>query len=473
MLKEPQKIIFRRFRDRPLESGLLILAVALGIGAFSSGLSLVMNTARFSKSVMSSPAYKELVISTRSEAEEMETPVKEKLVQENAILTSADLEAAELAPDVQWAYVQNHARLRLITGESDDFGPPDGMAPPDSAAQATQSAAADSSASAASGGTSGNQPDNAVPPDFFRISDEEIAAAEADSSIIIPDIEEISGYEVTPQFFSAWGINAAAGSLFSESDLSSTGNLIVLGADLAKLLAKDGEDPADLLGKKLLARQGYQTIIGILEPVSESYDSQYFTPYKDQTGGFAGFRRMFMDTQLRFAVADPSELDSTAILLEGWFNSQFGEDQVVISNPRAEAEQLVARNTGVGILIMFLSAAGFFIALVNVSNILMSRVLRMKKNVGILMALGATRANIRNLFLMESLLLAGIGAAAGALLAVPLSDYMRTAAGIDSGSWLYIAAGAVLAGILTVLFGLIPSRQYMKIDPAQAMRSAS
>ena len=100
-------------------------------------------------------------------------------------------------------------------------------------------------------------------------------------------------------------------------------------------------------------------------------------------------------------------------------------------------------------------------------------VLRMKKNVGILMALGATRANIRNLFLMESLLLAGIGAAAGALLAVPLSDYMRTAAGIDSGSWLYIAAGAVLAGILTVLFGLIPSRQYMKIDPAQAMRSAS
>ena len=452
MLKEPVKIILRRFRDRALESGLLILAVALGIGAFSAGLSLIMNTIEFSNEIMRSPAYKELVVSTRSEADEMETPVKEKLVEENVVLTIADLDAAELAPSVKWAYVQNNTRLHLVSGESENFGPPEGLAPPDE-------------------GGSEQQQDQR--PGFQAFSEEDLAAAKTDESIILANLDEISGYEVTPEFFNSWDITAAAGSLFSESDLTNTDNLIVLGAELAELIAGEDMESVDLLGKKLLSRQGYQTVIGILDPVSNTYDMRYFSPYKDRTAGMAGFRMMFMNTQLRFAVEDPEELDATAALLSDWFSSNFGEGQIVISNPRAEAQQLVDRNTGIGILILFLSAAGFFIALVNVSNILMSRVLRMKKNVGILMAMGASKAGIRNLFLKEAIILAVSGGIAGAFLATPLSGYMESAAGIDSGSWLYTAAGALLAGILTILFGLIPSRQYMKIDPAEAMRSVS
>ena len=450
MLSEPVKIILRRFRERPLESGLLIIAVALGIGAFSAGLSLVMNTIDFSNEILSSPEYRELVVSTRSEADEMETPVLEKPVQETAVLTLADLEAAELAPHVVWAYIQNHNRLHLVTSDSNSFGPPPGIEQPEGGQDAAE--------------------DEASPE---QITDEELEAAAADASIIIPELEEISGYSVTPQFFNSWDIEASAGSLFSEADLSGTDNVIILGSDLAELLAGEGMETSELLGKKLLARQGYQTIIGIMAPVSDEFDADFFSPYKDPTGGMQDFRRMFMNSQLRFAVDDPSELDSTALLLSGWFEEQFGDSQIVISNPRAEAEQLVARNRGIGILIMFLSAAGFFIAIVNVSNILMSRVLRMKKNVGVLMALGSSKTEITRLFLTEALILAVTGAIAGSILAVPLSNYMRTAAGIENGSWLYTAAGAALAGVLTCLFGLIPSRQYMKIDPAQAMRSVS
>ena len=457
MLKEPVKIVMRRFRDRTLESGLLIIAVALGIGAFSAGLSLIMNTMEFSNEIMRSPEYKELVISTRSQASEMENPIEEKLVQETAVLTIADLEAAALAPDVEWAYVQNFSRLHLVTADSGSMQPPEGMEMPEG--EAPEGA--------------GDVPEGNNTMGPMQMSDEELAAAQADSSIIIADFEEVSGFEVSPQFFDSWDITAAAGSLISESDMTSTDNVIVIGSELAKLLAGDEMEISELLGKKLLARDGYQTIIGVLDPVNDSYDQKYFTPCKDETGGMSGFRRMFMNTQLRFAVGDPEDLDSTAALLSDWFSSQFGEDQVVISNPRAEAEQLVSRNTGISLLILFLSAAGFFIALVNVSNILMSRVLRMKKNVGILMALGASRNSIRNLFLTEALILAVSGAAAGALLAVPLSGYMETAAGIEAGSWLYITIGAVIAAVMTTLFGLIPSRQFMKIAPAEAMRSAS
>jgi ABC-type lipoprotein release transport system permease subunit len=384
----------------------------------------------------------------------METPVSEKPAQETAILTQADLDAAEIAPNISYAYVQDRTRLHLVSSDSENQSPPMRMTPPEAEAE-----------------TGDGQPANSR--GFQQISEEDLAAAQNDSSIILSDIDEITGYSVTPQFFDSWEINAEAGSLFSQTDLSGTDNLIILGANLADLLAGKEMESSDLLGKKLLAREGYQTIIGIIEPVADQYDSSFFSPFKDMTGGMSGFRNMFMNTQLRFAVEDPEKLDETATLLNGWFTRQFGEDQIVISNPRAEAEQLIARNTGISILILFLSAAGFFIALVNVSNILMSRVLRMKKNVGILMALGSSKQGIMNLFLTEALMLAIAGAIAGAILAVPLSNYMRTAAGIESSSWVYIAIGAVFAGVLTTLFGLIPSRQFMKIDPAQAMRSAS
>ncbi len=437
MPDEPIKIILRRLRDRPLESGLLIVAIALGIGAFSAGLSLVINTAAYSGEIMRSPQYHELIVSTRSEADEMETPVAEKPARETAVLTMSDLDAAELAPHVTWAYVQNHYRLHLVSSNSDNSGPPEGMEPPE------------------------------------RLSEEDLAAARADANIILSDLDEISGYQVTPEFFDSWEMTSQYGTLFSEMDSKGTDNLIVLGAGLAELIAGEGIEVSEMLGKKLLTREGYQTVIGILDPVSDTYDAGFFSPFKDLTGGMQQFRRRAMDTQLRFAVDDPAELDTTAALLGDWFSGQFGEDQITISNPRAEALQLVRRNTGIGMLILFLAGAGLFIALVNVSNILMSRVLRMKKSVGILMALGSSKAGIMRLFLAEALILAAAGGAAGALIAVPLGGYMRTAAGIETGTWLYLVPGIVLSGFLTTLFGLIPSRQYLKIDPAQAMRSVS
>ncbi len=459
MLKEPHKIILRRFYDRPLESGLLVLAVALGIGAFSAGFSLLMNTVSYSHELLSSPEYKELIFSTRSNSKEMETPVRKKLVQENAVLKVSDLEAAKLASGVQWAFVQNRARLRLISGDSQNYAPPEEMGPPVPPGAAQEDT------------PDTQQPDKNSGNNFFRISDDERAAAEADESVVLSELDEISGYEVTPQFFNAWGITVSDGSLFTDTDLNSTANIIVLGSKLASLIAGDGNNPSDLLGKKLLTREGYQTIIGITNPVSAEYDSEYFAPYRDQSGGVSGFRRRFMDTQLRFAVHDPSDLDQTAELLKNWFAAQFGEDQITVSNPRAEAMQLVKRNRGIGVLILFLSAAGFFIALVNVSNILISRVLRLKKGVGILMAVGAAKNDIMNLFLLETVLIALLGGAAGTALALPLSNYMREAAGITTTSWLFTAAGVALSGIVTVLFGIIPSRQYMKIDPAEAIRS--
>jgi ABC-type antimicrobial peptide transport system permease subunit len=457
---ESAKIISRRFMDRFLESGLLIIAVALGIGAASSGIALLANTISTSRELLESPSYKELVVSTVSEAEDMEEPVSLKAVQETAVLSSEELNAADLVPYVSHSYVYDNYRYHLVNEESisretemrAQFQAEDAESPAETPENDKTEA--------------GESPANDNRPQ--QVSVEEFAQMSAESNIIIAELDEISGYKVTPEFFEAWDIDVAAGSLFSEQDMTGNSNIAVLGSDLAELLTEEGVETDSLLGRQILTREGLVTVIGILEAEDDS--EVFYSPYRSSAVG--DFRRMSMNTQLRFTVNDTDKLDETAAQLQQWFDSQFGEQQVVISNPRAEAEQLISRNTGLAMLIMFLSLSGLFIASVNVSNILMSRAMRMKKHVGILMALGSSRVKISQLFAWESAAITLMGAVLGTVISIPLGRYMQASLDITDGTWLFTLMGVVLSAALTLLFGLLPARQFTKIDPAIAMRAA-
>ncbi|MDP3178621.1 MAG: FtsX-like permease family protein, partial [Spirochaetaceae bacterium] len=228
------------------------------------------------------------------------------------------------------------------------------------------------------------------------------------------------------------------------------------------------------VGKKLLARNGYQTVVGILKPTGKAeLDDSFFSPYKTITtfGPGGGMRFFGGNVQLRFTVSDPSKLSSTEAILSDWFAERYGEAQIAISNPRSEAQRLIDRNTGIGLLILILSLSGLFIALVNVSNILLSRGLRMRRNVGILMAMGASRSRIMGLFSTEALVVAAAGSALGAALSLPLSGTMQGALGLSTGAWGYAFVGAVASCILTLAFSLVPAWQSSRLVPAEAMRA--
>jgi putative ABC transport system permease protein len=160
------------------------------------------------------------------------------------------------------------------------------------------------------------------------------------------------------------------------------------------------------------------------------------------------------------------------MLLTNWFEKTYGEGEFVISNPREEAERLMDRNRGISYLILFLSLAGLFIASVNISHILMSRTLRMKKYVGILKALGAAKNDIFKLFGTEALVVTLAGALLGSVIAFPLSNAMERAMGLDQSARVYIMMGIVLSSLLTLAFSIVPSFQNSGFEAAEAMKTA-
>lgn len=465
MRDEPFILLQRRFFSRILESGMLIIAVALGVGVSAAGFALLTHTMAYSSEILQSPALREITVSTRSSKDDMDTPIIEKAVSDTTVLTSADLDAGELVPSVVYSYVSNQSRLHFLNQSSLDrqeemqelFGPPP---------QNTQSAQAPGEEQS----TVDDQAQAAPDPGRFDVSQEDLDSAAAEEDIVIVELDEISGYEVTPQFFDAWQLQASAGSLFSASDMTGTSSLVVLGAGIAETIAGSSEVSSGLVGKKLLAREGLYTVVGVLEASDETYNEQYFTPYQNSLAGSSGqFRRRAMDTQLVFSVDDPQSLDSASAMLSDWFSSEFGDGQVIITNEREAAQRTIARNTGISVLILVLSLSGLLIACVNISNILMSRAIRMRKYTGILMALGSSQRGILKLYTLEALAVSLVGSVLGSVLAVPLSRSMQNSLDIGGNSVLYIMAGILIAGIVTFIFSVAPGYQNSRIIPAEAM----
>lgn len=91
--------------------------------------------------------------------------------------------------------------------------------------------------------------------------------------------------------------------------------------------------------------------------------------------------------------------------------------------------------------------------------------------IGVRRALGATRAQIRQYFQLENLLLCGAGVLLGVLGAIGLSQGMLQPQGAPPLPWLYLPIGALLLLLLGQLAVLAPARKAALLPAATAMRA--
>jgi putative ABC transport system permease protein len=128
------------------------------------------------------------------------------------------------------------------------------------------------------------------------------------------------------------------------------------------------------------------------------------------------------------------------------------------------------RSLAAGILV--LASAGLVIASINILNLMLARVLRRTREIGISAALGASRRQIFRQSLAEALVLGISGGALG----LPLSfGLVKLMSGIMEGLDVSVGLTGVLAGALSciaasVIFGLYPAYLGARVIPADALR---
>ena len=119
------------------------------------------------------------------------------------------------------------------------------------------------------------------------------------------------------------------------------------------------------------------------------------------------------------------------------------------------------------------------IACLNLANLLLARASMRQREMAVRQAVGASRGRVIRQLLAESVLLAGIGTVAGALLAQVLSRFLVSFISTTgdtivldlSVDWRLIAFAAAIAVLTCILFGLTPALRATRVEPAAAMKS--
>ena len=108
---------------------------------------------------------------------------------------------------------------------------------------------------------------------------------------------------------------------------------------------------------------------------------------------------------------------------------------------------------------------------IGIMNILLVSVTERTREIGIRMAIGARRTHVMLQFLVEAVLLSGIGGLAGILVGVVISQLVSAVAGWPTLlSPVAIVGGFAFSAIVGVFFGYYPARRASRLDPIEALR---
>jgi predicted permease len=131
---------------------------------------------------------------------------------------------------------------------------------------------------------------------------------------------------------------------------------------------------------------------------------------------------------------------------------------------------------------MLFGVAGLvlLVACANLANLLLARANAREREIAVRLALGASRARVVRQLLAESLLLAAVGSALGALLSGLLGDFLVSLLSTQqdqlfldlSTDWPVLGFTAGMAILTCALFGLTPALRASRVAPTEAMKAS-
>ena len=275
--------------------------------------------------------------------------------------------------------------------------------------------------------------------------------------------EQLPARKVTANFWSVLGAQPLLGRVFTEDEDTQGARVLVISHGL--WLRRFNASPS-VLGRTITLNDTAYEVIGVMPRAF------YFMPTRDidvwMPMSFSpamlrnwGWHDVHTVARLKPGITRERAQEEMAALSLRITAQQMSRPRSAVVSPLREE---VAGKTYTSLVVLLgASAVILLIACINLANLLMSRGAVRRREVAVRAALGAGRGRLLTQFLIESLVLAGLGAIAGLALAIPFMRFLDTlvpdtmAAVRLTLDWRVLLFAVVIAVAAGLTFGLTPA----------------
>jgi predicted permease len=274
-----------------------------------------------------------------------------------------------------------------------------------------------------------------------------------------------TGYNVVgPRYFEAMNIPVVRGRAFDETDREGSQFVIVVNETFARLAFPEG----DAIGRMIPLRSEVPDalIVGVAR------DATYYQLAEDAWAQvYAAFGQMYMP-DIRLMVKTPGDpaalapsVQQAVLAIDGDVAITSTETLEAVHAEQTARYRASASVVGLsGIIALLLACAGLY-------GVMAFRVSRRTREIGVRMALGATRGAVAVNVLRHSLTLVVAGSAIGLAGAIMLGRFVAGMVfGVPARDPVSLVAAPVVLLVVAAIAALVPARRAAGIDPARAIR---
>lgn len=281
-------------------------------------------------------------------------------------------------------------------------------------------------------------------------------------------------YGVSPDYQFIKSYTLSSGNFFTESDTKSARNFAVIGKTVSEELFPD----MDPVGQSIRIGKVPFKVIGLLESKGKSsmgmdQDDIVIVPYKTFLNRLSSSRYI---RSIQIQVKSASLLDETKqkvkeILRNNHKLSSNQEDDFTIGTQEEIAEKAKSVSQIMTLLLGSIAAVSLIVGGIGIMNIMLVSVTERTREIGIRIAVGAKSFDIMAQFLIESLVLSGIGGVIGIVVSVITAVILNSLSGLTVVININLMVISLLfsAGV-GIFFGFYPAKKASTLNPIEALR---
>ena len=284
------------------------------------------------------------------------------------------------------------------------------------------------------------------------------------------DLSTIINYGVTKDYLAAHDIETTQGTTFSDSDFEEKRNVALVTPSLIRRAGL----PDNPVGRKF---ETYE-IIGVLAEQAQDDPDPLVQP-PDMLIPFPN-RLNNPPNTFSFVVNDVQNLAETRAEVERYARETWGDGVVVRSN---NPSALLARQRVTSLIIAALASVGLVIGALNIMNLMLARVVKASRAIGVRRSLGATRSAIFNETLADALALGVVGGVLGVVFGYGLlaffNSYIQSTVPdqarlyLVSPSPLALVVGLLVALLTSTLFGVYPALRAARMNIVEVLKGTA